>query len=93
MKAYFDKINKNYHLSGQGDDIHLESESFILDFSLPASYEYPNVGLGHITYEKARMFPEKVLFYIFYNLPFERASYFGIVRSIERILGCHKRFY
>ena len=74
MKAYFDKINKNYHLSGQGDDIHLESESFILDFSLPASYEYPNVGLGHFSHEKARMFPEKVLFYIFYNLPFERAQ-------------------
>lgn len=74
MKQYFDTINKSYHLSGQGDELHLESESFTQEFSMPPSYDHPNCNLSQVSPEKARIMPEKVLFYMFYNLPFERAQ-------------------
>jgi hypothetical protein len=28
MDAYFESINTNFHLSGNGEDLHLESESY-----------------------------------------------------------------
>lgn len=46
MRAYFDKVNKSFHLAGTGEDLHLESESYQQEFSLPLSYEYPNVNLS-----------------------------------------------
>lgn len=32
-----------------------------------------NIGYNQLILEKCKLFPDKVLFYIFYNMPFDKA--------------------
>ena len=62
----------------------VESECFSQDFSLPASYEITkfrpsgtslhNGAFAQASVEKCKLFPDAVLFYIFYTMPHDKAQ-------------------
>lgn len=77
MEQYFKLINTSMH--GQPGS-KIESESFYHDFRLPKSYEIPKMretsdqSQHIISAQKMKHFPDKVLFYIFYNMPHDKAQ-------------------
>jgi len=59
----------------------VESESFSHDFRLPKCYDIPKfreAGAssegGVINSARCKQFPDKVLFYVFYNMPHDKAQ-------------------
>lgn len=58
----------------------IESESFSHDFRLPKCYEIPKFKVQlddantFITSKRCKQFPDKVLFFIFYNMPHDKAQ-------------------
>jgi hypothetical protein len=76
MQQYFKLINTHMHGQPGG---RVESESFSQDFRLPKCYDIPkfreSTDNGQlITSARCKQFPDKVLFYIFYNMPHDRAQ-------------------
>ena len=80
MQEYFRLINTHMHgLPGSK----IESESFSHDVSLPKCYEVsqfrespsPTGATAQlISHERCKQFPDKVLFYLFYNMPHDKAQ-------------------
>jgi len=79
MEQYFNLVNT--HMHGQPGGI-VESESFTPDFRLPTCYDIPKfreAASGTEVKElippaRCQQFPDKVLFYIFYSMPHDRAQ-------------------
>lgn len=84
MEQYFKLVNT--HMHGQPGGI-VESESFTHDFRLPQCYDmpkfremtqkgdelHPDVTVELIPPSRCQQFPDKVLFYIFYSMPHDKA--------------------
>lgn len=76
MEQYFRLINTQMHgqLGGK-----VESESFSHNFLLPKCYDMPKFreippnNTQLISPERCKQFPDKVLFYIFYSTPHDKA--------------------
>ena len=78
MDQYFNLINTSMH--GQPGS-KVESESLNHEFRLPKSYDIPQIFGGKDSVEtqgispaKMKQFPDKVLFYIFYNMPHDKSQ-------------------
>ena len=77
MEQYFRLLNSQLH----GKLGHrIESEQFYHDFRLPKCYDMPKVrGItpvngNAILPQRCKQFPDKVLFYIFYSTPHDKAQ-------------------
>ena len=79
MEQYFKLVNT--HMHGQPGGI-VESESFTHDFRLPQCYDMPKFremtqngdeSKQLISPSRCQQFPDKVLFYIFYSMPHDKA--------------------
>jgi hypothetical protein len=82
MRQYFKLINT--HMHGMPGGL-VESESFSHDFRLPKCYDIPKFretavassesGSSQlINSARCKQFPDKVLFYVFYNMPHDKAQ-------------------
>jgi len=77
MNQYFRLINTHMHGVPGGK---IESESFRTDFRMPKSYDIPKFKkLSEetnqlISTSRCKQFPDKVLFFIFYNMPHDKAQ-------------------
>ena len=80
MQHYFKLVNTHMHGVPGGK---VESESFNHDFRLPKCYDVPKFrefSKGSkeesgqlVTSQRCKLFPDKVLFFIFYNMPQDKA--------------------
>jgi len=78
LGQYFKLINTHMHGLPGGK---VESESFSHDFRLPKCYDIPKFkemtqsgeSVQLISSARCKQFPDKVLFYIFYNMPHDKA--------------------
>lgn len=78
MDLYFQSINTSMH--GQPGS-KVESESLNHEFRLPKCYDIQqiynqkdSVETNGISPNKMKQFPDKVLFYIFYNMPHDKSQ-------------------
>ena len=79
LGQYFKLINTHMHGLPGGK---VESESFSHDFRLPKCYDIPKFkemsqsgeSMQLISSARCKQFPDKVLFYIFYNMPHDKAQ-------------------
>jgi len=79
MQQYFKLVNTHMHGMPGG---RVESESFSHDFRLPKCYDIPKFKEtaalpaegGSLSAARCKQFPDKVLFYVFYNMPHDKAQ-------------------
>lgn len=83
MQQWFTHVNTSMHGQPGGK---VESESLNHEFRLPKSYEIPQIfsqveaETQGIPAAKMKLFPDNVLFYIFYNMPHDKSQ---LTASIE----------